>query len=63
MRKGTKQTGKFQIQEGMAFTMPSMKQLHTDGVKIKADIHPWLIVNKFEDYVEIVMCTKLSSNE
>ncbi len=22
MRKGTKQTGKFQIQEGMAFTMP-----------------------------------------
>lgn len=63
MRKGTKQTGKFQIQEGMAFTMPSMKQLHTYGMKIKANIHPWLIVNKFEDYVEIVMCTTLSSNE
>ena len=26
MRKGTKQTGKFQIQEGMAFTMPSIYQ-------------------------------------
>lgn len=61
-RKGNRQTGKFNIQEGMVLSMPDLKFIHPRGPKIQAHEHPWLIVNIYRDYIEIVMCTTLSSN-
>lgn len=61
-RRGTKQTGKFDVQAGMVFTMPELKNIHPKKTEIQADKHPWLIANTYEDYVEIVMCTTLGSD-
>lgn len=62
MRTGRNQKGVFNIQAGMAFIMPDMGELLEEGQDIEAYRHPWLILGKSDDYVEIVMCTTLSSN-
>lgn len=62
-RKGSKQKGKFDIKAGMVFTMPDMKHLHPNGNEIDAGIHPWLITNVMNNYIEIIMCTTITCNK
>lgn len=62
-RHGTKQKGQFNVQPGMVFTMPNMTNILPNGYDIGANEHPWLIVNTHDDYVEIVMCSTLYSNQ
>lgn len=54
-----RQTDRFDVQDGMAFVMPDMYNIHPRGSAIGADTHPWLIlgVNKF--YVEVIMLTTI----
>lgn len=57
-RKGTYQTGVFNVRPGMVFTMPDMEILHSKP-DIDADTHPWLVLQVFDDYIETVMCSTL----
>lgn len=61
-RRSSFQKGQCQIKTGMVFTMPDLILLHPNGDDIQADIHPWLIANTYNDYIEIVMCTTLQSD-
>lgn len=60
-RKGTWQQGKFNVKQGMVFTMPDMEILHPKP-DIDAYNHPWIILNIFNDYIETVMGSTLISN-
>lgn len=60
-RTGINQIGQFEVQTGMVFTMPEMINLHPKGIEINANSHPWIITNNYNDYIEVVMCTTLSS--
>lgn len=62
-RKGSKQKGKFDVKTGMVFTMPDMKHLHPNGDEIDAGIHPWLITNVMDSYIEMIMCTTINCNK
>ena len=62
-RRGQTQKGQFEVQTGMAFTMPALKTILPNGEYIEAQKHPWLIVNTDDDFIEIVMCTTLWSDK
>ena len=62
-RQGIWQTGKFDIKTGMVFTMPDMPNIFKDKKETGTDIHPWLVLNTKNDYVEIIMCSTLISNK
>lgn len=64
MRTGRTQKGRFDIHPGMCFTMHDMDDLASCGLEQMPGNHPWLVTSVDDDYVEIVMCsTLISDNE
>lgn len=59
MRTGKFQNGRFDVQPGMAFMMPSMSVLYKGKYEKRAGEHPWLITAVNDDSIEIVMCSTL----
>ena len=64
MRTGRTQKGRFDIHPGMCFIMHDMDDLASCGLEQMPGNHPWLVTSVDDDYVEIVMCsTLISDNE
>lgn len=63
MRTGISQKGQFNVKPGMTFVMPGLRNKIKDREDryIDAGKHPWLVLSVSDDYVEMVMCTTLSS--